>query len=71
MVVHGVNAVDNVAALIIGLQYPGQLAVSSHVEASVGGEYDQPGAAVPPADLVLNKTDAQNNLFDHQLGPEW
>lgn len=68
VVVHGIDVVAHVALLVVGLQYAGQLAVSSHVEACVGGEHDQPGAAVPPADPLLHNTD--NNLFNHQPGPE-
>lgn len=49
-----VQVIFHVALSVIGLQNAGQFPVTSHVEPSVGGQHDQPGAAVPPAYFVLN-----------------
>ena len=46
---------------VVGLQDAAQLAVPGHVEACVGGEHDQPGAAVSPADPALSDTDKRRN----------
>lgn len=49
-----INVVFHVTLLIVGLQDSSQFSISSHVEAIISRQDDEPGAAVPPANGVLN-----------------
>jgi len=51
-VAHGVHVVLQVTPSVVGQHDAAQLAVSSEVEAGVGGKHQQT-SHVPPADLVL------------------
>lgn len=51
-----IKVVFHVALLVIRFQNPSQFSITGHVEASVSGQHDQPGAAVPPANGSLNNS---------------
>lgn len=51
-----IKVVFHVTLLIIWFQYPSQFSITSHVEASISCQHDQPGAAVPPANGSLNNS---------------
>ena len=53
VVAHGVHVVLQVTLSVVGQHDAPQLAVAGKMEASIGGEHQQPGDIVPPADLVL------------------
>lgn len=57
-----INVVVHVAHFIVGLQNSSQFSVSGHVEPSICGEDDQPGAAVPPTYFILEQM--SGNTFD-------
>lgn len=50
------------ALFIVWFQDTSQFSVPSHVESSVGGQHNQSGAAVPPADHILNASHSFTTL---------
>lgn len=51
-----IKVIFHVTLLIVRFQYPSQFSITSHVEASISRQHDQPGAAVPPANGSLNNS---------------
>lgn len=59
------------ALFIVWFQDTSQLSVPSHVESSIGGKHNQSGAAVSPANHILNTnrsfTTPKKNAFKNDF----